>query len=163
MPDRGEVYMDDQRHREDEDQYRQVAPPPRLGDVVGQHRHRCDHEVADPDIAGTHQLLGLQVMLDGQVQQPFADIRRADVRRQTHSQPTQLAEPAFGRREKQGKQHQVRRPVAAVDPQQAGEEHFQGIAAQVVEVGRAVHEHGVQLTPGQMVLDDRGDQQNGQP
>jgi hypothetical protein len=112
--------MNEQRDGETGDQDREVTASPRRGDVISEHRYHADHKVADPDIRGINQPFRRVVKLDRQVQQALADIRRADVSSQSDCKPTFFAEPLLCRRKEQSKQHQIRRPVAAIDPEQAG-------------------------------------------
>lgn len=79
------------------------------------------------------------------------------MRSQSDSEPTDFAKPSLGRGKEQGEQHQIRRPVTAIDPEQAFKQHFERISRQFVQVGGAVDQHIVQFPVAQLVLNDRGD------
>src|SRR5271166_3566464 len=91
MADPGEIQLHDERYEKDRDEYRQVSPPPRPRDAEGEHGYHADQEVADPDIFGVDQPLRFQVMPDGQIQQPFAEVGGYHVGGRSHSEPTHLA------------------------------------------------------------------------
>ena len=167
VTDRREVQLvavdREQRKTKDDEQHSEIAPAPRPRDVISQHRHHADQEIADPDIARVHQPFRRVVFFDRVVEDAFADIGGEDVGTQSHGEPTQLAKPVFGRCEEQGEQQQVRFKVLAVEPKQAGEQHAERIGSQFVDVGGTVQQHPVQLPPGEFVLHDRRDHQHEQP
>ena len=59
----------------------------------------------------------------------------------------------LGRGQEQAEHQQVRPPVRAVDPQQAGDQHPDRLGCQVMQVGRVLAQQREQMPAGQQVLD----------
>ena len=120
VSDRGEVhacYGEREDRRRDEDG--QINPSPRPRDPIGEHGRHPDEEVAHPDIAACISLEA-HVLPDGQIEQPFADIRgRTCAVNPTVSQRNWPSQCSAGARNTVNSRDTV--PRFAVDPEQAGE------------------------------------------
>jgi hypothetical protein len=132
----GEVAFDGQRDAEHHQRGDEVQPSPAGRNVVSEHTHDGDDEVAHTDVARVDQSRGGRGLLNPPVEVALAQIRGSDMAHQPHEQPSQLTQPALGRRKEQREHDEVRPPVLAVDPQQALKQHSNGIGRQVMQVCR---------------------------